>query len=206
MFIFRIFLLIGFSSLLIGIPLAQAKDGASPSDDVAKWMSAAATEIMSFGFYNYDERKAENKKYFTDAGHAHFYQAMERARIPEIVRQYQQIVSVELTCMPEVKAPTDEMKAKLTDIDYVAKFPLLVAYTAGARVQKQDLLVTAMLVDRGDGESMSIQQWIALPASEDDIKRCSDQDRKKAEIETLAREVMEKRARMEQLEKELNGK
>src|SRR4051812_44593260 len=79
----RMRILIIIVAFALALPM-QARAQQPPGDDaVVQWTAKAMTDIMSFDFDNYDKKKEQNRKYFTQHGYDGFYEAMDHARIPQ---------------------------------------------------------------------------------------------------------------------------
>ncbi len=127
---------------------------------IVSWSARAASEIMTFGFHDYQRRLQESSTYFTRRGWQSFTEALDRARIIEAVEENQQIV----TAAPQ-QAPVIIQQGLVNGIyRWIVELPLIVTYQAGAAQQSNNVKVRMIIVrvstlDNPSG--IGIQQWIA---------------------------------------------
>lgn len=127
---------------------------------LVSWAARAASEIMTFGFHDYQRRLQESSTYFTRRGWQSFTEALDRARIIEAVEKNQQIV----TAAPQA-APVIIQQGLVNGIyRWVVELPIIVTYQSGAAQQSNVVNVRLIIVRVSTLDSPSgigIQQWIA---------------------------------------------
>ncbi len=148
--------------LLLGGHSIYASPDNTSNEEVSKFVFEAATEIMSFGFENYDERKLQNKKYFTDDGYKSFYKAMNASRIPETIATNKRVIFPRIKCDPFVR--------KFDNEKWTAIFPLALSYVSGQKLLRQQLIVELYIAKTLNG--FGIVQWIAVGRDIEDIPEC----------------------------------
>lgn len=127
---------------------------------IVSWSARAASEIMTFGFHDYQRRLQESSTYFTRRGWQSFTEALDRARIIEAVEKNQQIV----TSAPQ-QAPVIIQQGLVNGIyRWIVELPLIVTYQSGGAQQSNVVRVRLIIVRVSTLDSPSgigIQQWIA---------------------------------------------
>lgn len=125
------------------------------------WVAQASTEVMTFGFNDYRRRLQESSRNFTRRGWESFTQALQKARIIEMVEANQQVV----TAAPQ-GAPILESEGLVAGrYQWVIQLPLVLTYQSGAKTKSDSLLVTVVVVRVPRLESpngVGIEQWIAV--------------------------------------------
>lgn len=127
---------------------------------LVSWAARATSEIMTFGFHDYQRRLQESSKFFTRRGWQSFTEALDQARIIEAVEQNQQIV----TAAPR-QAPVIIQQGLVNGIyRWIVELPLNVTYQAGSNQQNNTVKVRLVIVrvstlDNPSG--IGIQQWLA---------------------------------------------
>jgi len=127
---------------------------------IVSWTARAASDIMTFGFHDYQRRMQENSSYFTRRGWQSFTEALDRSRIMEGVTQSQRVV----TAAPK-SAPVITQQGQVDGVyRWVVELPLIVTYQSGTATQSDTLNVQLVLVRVSTLDSPSgvgIQQWVA---------------------------------------------
>ena len=140
------------------VPLNQA-NLSSPA--LMSWVAQSATEVMTFGFNDYRRRLQESSRNFTRRGWESFTQALERARIIEMVEANQQVV----TAAPR-GAPILQSEGLVNGrYQWTVQIPMIVTYQSGSKTRSDQLLVTIVVVRTPRLESpngVGIEQWIAV--------------------------------------------
>ncbi len=126
---------------------------------LVSWVARAASDVMTFGFHDYQRRLQESSSYFTRRGWQTFSEALQRSRIMEGVEKAQQVV----TSAPQ-KAPTIIQQGLANGIyRWVVQVPLVVTYQSGT-AQQSDVLNVQLVVVRvstlDSPSGVGIQQWI----------------------------------------------
>lgn len=124
------------------------------------WAARAGSDVMTFGFHDYQRRLQESSSYFTRRGWQSFTEALDRSRVMEGVQQAQRVV----TAAPK-SAPVIEQQGFVDGIyRWVVNLPLIVTYQSGTATQSDTVNVQLVIVRVSTLDSASgvgIQQWIA---------------------------------------------
>jgi len=126
---------------------------------LVSWAAQAATETMTFGYSDYEQRLQNSSRHFTDTGYKNFRAALKQSRILESIQALQQVVSAELRGAPSVKSAMCAGGKYCWEV----KLPLKVTYqsSAGSRIDNTEVtlvIVRMFQVDNPDG--VGIEQWI----------------------------------------------
>lgn len=126
---------------------------------IVSWAARAASDVMTFGFHDYQRRLQESSLYFTRRGWQSFTEALDRSRIMEGVQKSQQVV----TAAPK-SAPVIVQQGLVDGIyRWVVQLPLIVTYQSGTAQQSDNLNVQLVIVRVSTLDSPSgvgIQQWV----------------------------------------------
>ena len=124
------------------------------------WVAQAATEVMTFGFHDFDRRLQNSSRHFTRRGWESFLKALEGSRILEMVQQQDQVV----TAAPR-SAPTllneGIMNGKYR---WIVELPLMVTYRAGSKSRPENSTIVITIERVPTLESVNgvgIVQWLA---------------------------------------------
>lgn len=124
------------------------------------WAARASSDIMTFGFHDYQRRLQESSTYFTRRGWQSFTEALERSRVMEGVQKTQQVV----TAAPK-SAPVIVQQGLVDGIyRWIIELPLIVTYQSGTATQSDTVNVQLVVVRVSTLDSPSgvgIQQWVA---------------------------------------------
>lgn len=127
---------------------------------IVSWTARAASDVMTFGFHDYQKRLQENASYFTRRGWQTFSEAIETSRIMEGVQKSQQVVTASVQ-----KAPVISQQGLVNGIyRWVVELPLVVTYQSGTATQSDVLQVQLVVVRVSTLDSpagVGIQQWVA---------------------------------------------
>jgi intracellular multiplication protein IcmL len=127
---------------------------------VISWAARAGSDVMTFGFHDYQKRLQDSSAYFTRRGWQNFTEALDRSRVIEGIQQSQRIV----TAAPK-SAPTIEQQGLVDGVyRWVVDLPLIVTYQSGTNTQSDTINVQLVIVRVSTLDSSSgvgIQQWIA---------------------------------------------
>lgn len=144
------------------IPMVSLSQPNLSTPALMSWVAQATTEVMTFGFNDYKRRLQEASRSFTRRGWESFTQALQQARIIEMVEANQQVV----TAAPQ-GAPILESEGLVSGrYQWIIQLPLVLTYQSGARTKSDSLLVTLVIVRVPRLESpngVGIEQWIAVP-------------------------------------------
>lgn len=126
---------------------------------IASWAARAASDVMTFGFHDYQKRLQDNSSYFTRRGWQTFSEALQRSRLMETVEKAQQVV----TAVPK-SAPTIVQQGLTNGVyRWVIQVPLVITYQSGSSKQNENLSVQLVIVRVSTLDSPSgvgIQQWV----------------------------------------------
>jgi intracellular multiplication protein IcmL len=127
---------------------------------IVSWAARAASDVMTFGFHDYQRRLQESSSYFTRRGWQSFTEALDRSRVMEGVEKAQQVV----TAAPK-SAPVIVQQGLVDGIyRWIVELPLIVTYQSGTAQQSDTIGVQLVIVRVSTLDSPSgvgIQQWIA---------------------------------------------
>jgi len=124
------------------------------------WVAHAATEVMPFGFHDYQSRLQESSRHFTRRGWESFTGALQRSRIIEAIENDQQVVTAAPRSAPVLK------QAGIFNGHYrwIVELPLDVQYKAKNKSRSDSMIVT-ITIDRvptlENIIGVGIEQWIA---------------------------------------------
>lgn len=127
---------------------------------LVSWVARASSDVMTFGFHDYQKRMQDNSIYFTRRGWQSFTEALQKSRIVETVEKNQQIV----TAAPQ-KAPIIIQQGMVNGIyRWIVELPLIVTYQAGSAQQSSTInaqLVVVRVSTLDSPSGVGIQQWVA---------------------------------------------
>jgi intracellular multiplication protein IcmL len=139
------------------VPLDRANMGTSA---LMSWVSQSATEIMTFGFHDYQRRMQQSSRHFTRQGWESFTAALQKSRIMESVEASQQVVTAQPRSAP-VLVQEGVFNGKYR---WVVDLPLTVTYQSGS-ASRADNLMIRLVIDRVPSlespNGVGIEQWIA---------------------------------------------
>lgn len=124
------------------------------------WVAQASTEVMTFGFHDYQRRLQQSSRHFTRRGWESFTQALQRSRIIESVEQSQQVVTAAPRGAP-VLVQEGVFNGKYR---WVVQLPMLVTYRSGSKSRTDNLdvrLVIERVPSLENPNGVGIDQWIA---------------------------------------------
>lgn len=140
------------------IPLDQPN---MSSAALLSWVSQSATEVMTFGFHDYQRRLQDSSRHFTRRGWESFTTALQRSRIIESVESLQQVV----TAAPR-SAPVLIQEGIFNGrYRWVVRLPLTVTFRSGNNSTSSNLEVTITIERVPTLESpngVGIESWIAV--------------------------------------------
>lgn len=127
------------------------------------WAAQAGTEVMTFGFHDYQRRLQYSSRHFTRHGWETFAAALQKSRIIESVEASQQVVSATPRSAPIlVREVVFNGKYR-----WVVNLPLAVKYQSGTSARTDNLMIQ-MVIDRvpslENPSGVGIEQWIATTA------------------------------------------
>ena len=140
------------------VPLSQP-NLSNPA--LLSWVAQAATEVMTFGFHDYQNRLQESSRYFTQDGWASFSNSLKASRFIERIEQNQQVV----TAAPR-SAPIVVQESIVNGrYEWTVELPLKLTFEAGSEIDTRNWLVTLRVVRVQQLESpngLGIEQWFAV--------------------------------------------
>jgi intracellular multiplication protein IcmL len=130
------------------------------TSSLMSWAAQAATEVMTFGFHDYQRRLQHSSRHFTRHGWESFASALQKSRIIESVEASQQVVTAQPRSAPILKQE-GVFNGKYR---WVVDLPLTVTYQSGATT-RNDSLTIHLVIDRvpslENPNGVGIEQWIA---------------------------------------------
>lgn len=139
------------------VPLEQPN--MQPSQ-LMSWVAQAATEVMTFGFHDYQRRLQSSSRHFTRHGWETFTSALQKSRIIESVEASQQVVTAQPRSAP-ILVQQGVFNGRWR---WVVDLPLNVTYQSGAS-SRSDNLNVRIIIDRvpslENPSGVGIEQWIA---------------------------------------------
>lgn len=127
---------------------------------VVSWSAQAATEIMTFGFHDFEKRLQDASTYFTRRGWQSFSQALSAAGLIENVRRNNQVLTATAQKAPIIV----EQGVDNGVYRWIIDMPLIVTYQAGRSAQNEVMNVRLVIIRVSTLDSehgIGIQQWIA---------------------------------------------
>jgi intracellular multiplication protein IcmL len=124
------------------------------------WVAAAASDVMTFNYTDYQRRLQQSSKHFTKVGWETFAAALQRSRIIDSVTAQNQMVSAQPKTAP-VLIQEGPLGGKYR---WVVSMPLIVNYK-GQTASRQDTLQLSLVIERvaalENPNGVGIAQWIA---------------------------------------------
>ncbi|MDD3020254.1 MAG: DotI/IcmL/TraM family protein [Alphaproteobacteria bacterium] len=127
---------------------------------ITSWSAQAATEVMTFGFHDYQRRFQESSRNFTETGWKSFIKSLTSSRLMSPVISNQQLVLAAPAGAPVL---IEEGIVKGV-YQWKVQVPLVITYQAQSKVSSSELWVTLTLVpveDVGASSGVGIEQWYA---------------------------------------------
>jgi len=125
------------------------------------WAAQSATEIMTFGFHDYQRRLQSSSRLFTRHGWETFASALQKSRTIESVDALQQVVSAKPRSAPILR----QEGVVGGRYRWVIDLPLTVTYQSGS-TSRTDNLMVRMVIDRVSSlenpNGVGIEQWVAV--------------------------------------------
>ena len=139
------------------IPLSQP-NLSNPA--LLSWVAQGATEIMTFGFHDYQERLQEASRYFTKQGWSSFSDALTASRIIETIQQNQQVVTAAPRSAPII------LQEQLVNGQYqwTVQMPMKLTFQSGSKIDTRNWVVVLKVVrvpQLGNPNGLGIEQWVA---------------------------------------------
>lgn len=128
---------------------------------LVSWVAQAATEVMTFGFHDYQRRLQAASRHFTKSGWESFSAAMEQARVIEAVTTQRQVVVASPRSAPVIR----QQAVANGRYRWVLEMPLSVEYRARDQ-SRVDNLMLRLVVERVSAlenpNGVGIAQWVAM--------------------------------------------
>jgi len=139
------------------VPLDLANMSTS---SLMSWVAQATTEVMTFGFHDYQTRFQKSARHFTRHGWEGFTNALQKSKIVESVIASSQVVTAKPKSAP-ILIQEGVFGGKYR---WVVDLPLQVSYKSGA-TSRVDNLMVRLVIDRvtslENPYGVGIEQWIA---------------------------------------------
>lgn len=125
------------------------------------WSAEAATQIMTFGFNDYENRLSATRNRFTDKGWSSFREVMTKSLFLQTVIEEQQIV----TSVP--RQPPSLFFEGITEgvENWIVEIPLLVTVRSGSLNRTLNLTVRLVVIrvpTEQNPAGMAIDRWISF--------------------------------------------
>ncbi len=144
------------------IPMVSLTQPNLSNPALMSWVAQAATEVMTFGFNDYQRRLQESSRNFTRRGWESFTNALQQARIIETIETNSQVVSA----TPR-GAPILQSEGVINgQYQWVVQIPMGLTFQSGSQKRNVNWIVTIVVVRVPRLESpngVGIAQWIAVP-------------------------------------------
>lgn len=143
--------------------LAPLSDPYLTESALVSWVAQAATEVMTFGFHDYQRRLQQASRHFTKSGWESFSAAMDQARIIEAVTAQRQVVVASPRSAPVIR----QQGVSGGKYRWILEMPLQVEYRAKDQARTDNLrlrLVVERVSSLENPNGVGIQQWIAVAA------------------------------------------
>lgn len=125
------------------------------------WVAQASSDVMTFGYHDYQRRLQQSARFFTKSGWESFTSALQKSRILDAVRAQQQVVSAVPSSAP-VLVQQGVLNGKFR---WIIQLPISVTYKS-AENSRTDKLKLNLVVERvpslENPNGVGIQQWIAV--------------------------------------------
>lgn len=145
------------------VPMVAMNQANLSTPALMSWVAQSVTEVMTFGFNDYERRLQESSRSFTRRGWESFTKALENSRILETLEANQQVITTIPTGAPVLEREGLDPKGRYF---WQVKIPISVTYQSGSRSRSDRLAVTLNIVRVPRLESqfgIGIEQWIAVP-------------------------------------------
>lgn len=139
------------------VPLDEANMSTS---SLMSWVAQATTEVMTFGFHDYQTRLQKSARHFTRHGWEGFTNALQKSKIIDAVIASSQVVTAKPKSAP-ILVQEGVFGGKYR---WVVDLPLQVSYKS-ATASRVDNLMVRLVIDRvtslENPYGVGIDQWIA---------------------------------------------
>lgn len=125
------------------------------------WVAQAATEVLTFGYHDYQRRLQQSSRHFTKRGWESFTEALQKAGIIDSVTSLQQIV----TATPQSAPVLIDQGVLGGKYRWIIQLPLQVSYRSGSNSRVDNLklnLVVQRVPSLENPSGVGIEQWVAV--------------------------------------------
>lgn len=139
-------------------PITALKNPNMNKEALLNWAAAAATEVMTFGFSDYDTKLYSTRFLFTPEGWLKFAPAVMESEILKTVRASQQII----TAVPRTQPVILWEGVSKGKYKWVVQVPLLLSIRAGELKTTKQIIVNLHIVRVSTSEmptGIGIQLW-----------------------------------------------
>lgn len=147
-------------------PAPELAEPNHSAEAVLVWARQVIEPIMSLAPDNLEQKRQETRKYFTAMGHESFWQSLEEARYPEMMKQKHVTVSMAATGKP-VMVKAEPQEGIYT---WVVQMPATVSYVSAKGPQEAPephrgklTLVIERSSLQDNEEGLGIRQWVMTP-------------------------------------------
>ena len=144
------------------VPMVSLTQPNLSNPALMSWVAQAATEVMTFGFNDYQRRLQESSRNFTRRGWESFTKALQSARIIETIEANSQVVSATPSGAPILQSEG----VVSGQYQWVVQIPMILSFQSGSQKRSVNWMVTLVVVRVPRLESpngVGIAQWIAVP-------------------------------------------
>ncbi len=144
------------------IPMVSLTQPNLSNPALMSWVAQAATEVMTFGFNDYQRRLQESSRNFTRRGWESFTNALQTARIIETIEENSQVVSATPRGAPILQSEG----VVGGQYQWVVQLPMTLTFQSGSQKRAVNWIATIVVVRVPRLESpngVGIAQWIAVP-------------------------------------------
>lgn len=124
------------------------------------WVAQAATEVMTFGYHDYQRRFQEASRHFTKSGWESFTSAMQKSHIMDAVQSAKQVV----TASPRSAPVLVQQGVFNGRYRWVLQMPIQVGYQGMSNTRVDNLklnLVVERVPSLENPNGVGIAQWVA---------------------------------------------
>lgn len=146
----------GTQRRLVGLSLPNVN-----RDAILRWAAAAATEVMTFGFHDIDERMSRARRLFSDEGWRSFSEGLLRARMLKAMLANQHIMTAIPTATPSILAEG----IFNGDYSWIIEVPTILTVRAGSEtriIRTRLRLVIIRLPTQSNPMGIGIKTFLAL--------------------------------------------
>lgn len=121
------------------------------------FVDKAIPAVMSFGFNDYEERRAENAPYLTKRGFVSVYEAIEKSGIRSMVEKNRAIGEAKISCITQINDKKDKYDRPLWVVELIMGY----TYVGENKSLKLFQLTEVRLMNKKD-ESPKYQQGLGI--------------------------------------------